>query len=48
MSTEGVEGGPASLQSRIRTTACATLNAAQKLLSDKCVLSLEDITYLKW
>ncbi|HHX23557.1 MAG TPA: hypothetical protein GX723_06050 [Thermoanaerobacterales bacterium] len=44
---EGVESGPASLQSRIRTTACATLNAAQKLLSDKCVLSLEDMHIFK-
>ncbi|MDD4569671.1 MAG: hypothetical protein PHE70_06050 [Tepidanaerobacteraceae bacterium] len=44
---EGAESGAASFQSRMRTTACATLKAIQQFLSESFALSLEDVHTFK-
>jgi hypothetical protein len=44
---EGTASGAASFQSRMRTTACATLNAISLFLAESFVLSLDDIHIFK-
>jgi hypothetical protein len=44
---EGIATGAASFQSRMRTTACATLNAIQLFLAESFVLSLDDVHAFK-
>ncbi|HHV18781.1 MAG TPA: hypothetical protein GXZ27_07970 [Thermoanaerobacterales bacterium] len=44
---EGIANGAASFQSRMRTTACATLNAISLFLAESFVLSLDDVHTFK-
>ena len=44
---EGVATGAASFQSRMRTTACATINAIQLFLAESFVISLDDVHTFK-
>lgn len=44
---EGRASGAASFQSRMRTTACATLNAIQLFLDESFVLALDDVYTFK-